>query len=238
MKSTIGKSLMMFLGLGLSTTALAKGISNDFDTLGGNQKIIDRAKALNSSRTVRVVQNRIVDRRLRLEIGGQFSGVAGGDSYLSSNSYGGQLEFHIIPQLSIGARYNQFNNQLTGEGQRQFQKATQIAANDGSGIVPKIDYPESSTIGTLTWYPIYGKLNMFDMGVTQFDLYLTGGYGTMKLSSGNTPTYTAGGGVGFWLAKHVSTRFELRWQGYKDQMPQGARQLDLTVATVTLGFLL
>ena len=72
--------------------------TQDMNNLGGNDQIIQRAQAIHSAQRVRVVQNRTVNRRMRLELGGQFGGAAGGDSYLSVRDAGAFAEFHISPR--------------------------------------------------------------------------------------------------------------------------------------------
>jgi outer membrane beta-barrel protein len=85
---------------------------------------------------------------------------------------------------------------------------------------------------------MYGKINFFDVSVVQFDIYSLAGAGTMQLSSGSTPTYTAGGGIGFWLSQHVTSRLEVRYQNYQDTVYTGSRNLNLIVANLGLGVLL
>jgi len=53
---------------------------------------------------VRIVQNRAVDRNLRLEIGANYGLVSGGDVYYRTQNLGANLDFHITPHWSIGAR--------------------------------------------------------------------------------------------------------------------------------------
>ena len=104
--------------------------------------------------------------------------------------------------------------------------------------MPDIDYPEQSIIGVATWYMMYGKLNFFDVKTVQFDLYSLAGAGTEKLASGDTPTYTAGGGIAFWMSNHFTSRLEARWQGYQDKVYTGTRDLNLIVANFGIGVLL
>lgn len=231
------KSLLFALAIVFSNLSAHADLGSDFDALGNNDKIINRAKTLNSNRTVRVVQNRIVDRNLRLEVGGSYSGIAGGDSYVNTNAFGAYGDFHITPQWSVGVRYNKYNNQLTSEGDRALSEAVASSQNGQKYQIPTIDYQKQSLAGTVSWYPIYGKLNLFDKAVTQFDFYLTAGYGQMQLSSGNSPLMTAGGGVGFWLMQHLSARFEARWQGYNDQQLNVSRRVDSLIAGLSVGFL-
>ena len=219
----------------LMATQAQASASSDLNGLGGNAAVIKKAKRFNSNNKVRIVQNRLVDRDLRLELGATYGPVANGSSYLSTQQYGGQLEFHIIPQVSIGARYLKSANSFTAEGQRMYDAAK---ASPGAPF-PDIDRPEEQWLATATWYMLYGKLNMFDAGITQFDIYSIAGAGQIKLAnSGVKPTFTAGAGVGFWWSKHFSSRLEARWQGYQDTVASGSRQQNTIVAQAGIGILL
>ena len=217
--------------------------TQDMNNLGGNDQIIQRAQAIHSAQRVRVVQNRTVNRRMRLELGGQFGGAAGGDSYLSVRDAGAFAEFHISPRWSVGARYIQHATMLTSEGDAVYTRAQSEYEAGGGFQVPLIDRPKNTLLGTVSFYPLYGKINLFDRGVTQFDVYLTAGAGQVNLGGSGTQStaVTAGGGIGFWLSQYISTRLELRWQTYNDKTSLHgleSRRLDLAIATASLGILL
>lgn len=233
------KFLLAALLLGACGASMAHAQS-DFDSLGSNEGILKRARALNTQQQVRIVQKRAVDRDMRFEIGGGYGGVAGGNSYLNTQYWNGQLEFHFTPRISIGGRYTQYSNSLSKEGQAQFDFARSAqAAGRTDFTVPEIDSPKASAIGTISYYPIYGKLNLFDLTVVQFDLYVIGGYGTMQTNNGNSPTWTGGGGVGFWWNKYITSRLEVRYQGFQDQTKfSGSRNVGMTVGTFGIGILL
>lgn len=208
--------------------------SNDLDALGGNEAVIRKARHFDSHNKVRIVQNRLVDRNMRLELGVNYGPVANGPAYLNSQDYGLQAEFHIIPQLSIGGRYLKSANSLTPEGQKMVDSAK---ANPGAPY-PDLDLPQEQWLATATWYMLYGKLNMFDLGVSQFDIYSLAGAGQIKLDSGSSSTITAGAGVGFWWSQHITSRLEGRWQTYEDHPYSGARRLNVIVAQAAIGILL
>lgn len=213
--------------------------AQDVDTLGGNEALVEKATALDPSNKTRIVQSRLVDRNYRFEIGGNYGGVAGGDAYLRTQNFGLAADFHISPRWSIGARYYDYGNDLTAEGRRTFDKARKAYSEGGqSYVIPDIDYPLQSTMGVITWYPVYGKTNLLDIGIAQFDMYLLAGGGQIKLSSGWTGVTTAGAGVGFWLTQHLSARTEIRYQNYKDQIITGPRNVNTAVATIGIGLLL
>lgn len=233
---TGGTLVVIGLILGLSNVASAQ---SGFDSLGSNEGILKRARALNTQQKVRIVQKRAVDRDLRLEFGLTYGGVAGGNSYLNTQPMTGSMEFHINPRISLGARYTQYANQLSKEGQSQFDLAREAqAAGRTDYTVPDIDLPKSSVLGTVSYYPIYGKLNFFDLTVVQFDFYVLAGYGQMELKSGGSQTWTAGGGVGFWWTKNLSSRLEIRHQAYQDKVYTGTRDVGMMIGTLGIGLML
>lgn len=215
-----------------------QALAASIEDLGGNKDLIRRARALDPDNKIRVVQNRTVDRTWRVELGVNYGMIAGGDPYVSTQNLGGNLDVHINPYVSVGARYYEHFNELTPEGQRIYDTARSNANNNQPYQKSDIDYPLNSTLGVISFYPIYGKLNFFDLGVGQFDLYVLGGYGQVQLQSGNSPTWTAGGGVGLWLNKYMSTRLEVRYQNYEDEISTGTRNLDMVVSHFSIGLLL
>jgi outer membrane immunogenic protein len=242
-KTSIKSAFFSVLALaivGLSSAALAQ---SDFDSLGSNEGILKRARSLNTQQQVRIVQKRAVDRDYRFEVGAAYGGSAGGNSYLNTQPIMGTLEFHVTPRFSFGGRYTAYANQLTKEGESQLE-AARAAKNAGRTdyTVSDIDLPNSSLMGTVSYYPMYGKLNFFDLTVVQFDFYVLAGYGTMEMKSGSSATWTAGGGIGFWWNKYVSSRLEIRQQGYQDRVttPSGlsTRDIGLTIGTLGIGILL
>ena len=118
----------------------------------------------------------------------------------------------------------------------------EAAAGNTNFRRPGVDYAKDTWLAVANWYPIYGKMNLFDSTVSQFDIYFLGGAGQVNLSSGTAPTYTAGAGVGVWFTQHLATRLEARWQGYQDRVWDGmetkARNIDQTLLTATVSFLL
>ncbi len=233
------KTHLILASLLISCTSFAKSTTSRVDTLGGNQKLADMASAMDPKNETRIVQKRIVDRNTTLEIGVNYGAVAGGDSYLNTQSLGASLDFHINPRWSLGGRYYDHTSQLTPEGQRVFQDARQAYNAGGrSYAIPDIDYPLRSAVGIVTWYPIYGKTNLLDWGIAQFDLYILAGAGKVELSSGWTDLATAGTGVGFWMTRHISARAEIRYQRYQDKIITGSRDINTVAGSLGLGFLL
>lgn len=209
-------------------------LMKDFDSLGGNDVLLENAKALNPDAEIRVVQDRIVDRRMRFELAPEFSSVLGGDSYNSTQNAGINAHFHFTPRFSVGVKYNYSVNKLRDEGEYLLSDMSV----DGKARIPDIDWPKQSTTLTVNFYPIYGKMNLYELGVVHFDVYALAGAGQIELKSGPTTSYTAGGGIGLWVSQHLTTRLELRWEGYKAKRFNGETDMNTTVAGVQIGYLL
>lgn len=212
--------------------------NKDVDGLGGNDALLEMSERLNPETKSRIVQDRIVDRHNRLEVGINYGGVMGGTTYLQTQNIGATLDFHLTPRWSIGARYYSFQNGLTPEGERVKDEALANNAVGNRATIMDIDRPQNATIGTINWYPVYGKINFFDKAIAQFDFYLLAGGGQIQLESGSTGLATAGLGFGLWMTKHVSARAEIRYQAYKDQIVTGSRDINSAAATVGLGWIL
>ncbi|MCB0412452.1 MAG: outer membrane beta-barrel domain-containing protein [Bdellovibrionales bacterium] len=234
------KSLIALLSLLVftSTAFAADDVLGDLDSLGGNKDLVRKARDLDPNNKVRIVQNRLVDRNMRLELGLNYGTVAGGDPYVSTDNVGGRIDFHFTPRFSMGVMYYQSSNDLSSEGQRVYNNAVAAQSSGKEYNYPDSDYAKETTMGVINFYPLYGKLNMFNTGIAQFDVYLLGGYGQVQLRSGAADTYTMGGGVGMWINQHFSARLEARYQAYEDTIASGTRPLDLTVLTAGIGFLL
>ncbi len=214
--------------------AEAADLLQDFDTLGGNDVLLEKAKALNPDAQIRVVQDRVVNRRRRVEFSPEFLAVLGGDAYNSTQSLGLNLHYHFTPQWSMGLKYSYAFNKLRPEGEYLIADTSV----DGKARIPEIDWPKQEAMVLLNWYPIYGKMNLYDLGVAHFDIYAVVGGGQVELKSGPTTSYTAGGGIGFWVSQHLSTRFELRYQGYSAKRFSGETAMNTTVGGIQIGYML
>lgn len=213
----------------------------DFDALGGNEILFEKAKDLQPETTVRIVQNRTIQKKYRFELAPEFSGVFGGDTYSRTKSIGLNVNFHLNYNWSIGAKYNTSFNSLTPEGEALMDQAiADYNANpqDPTASFPEINYQKSEALALVNWYPIYGKFSMFDAAVVHFDFYLLGGYGQMQLSKSSSPTYTAGTGLGFWVTNNFTTRMEMRYQNYNSEYLGVTKKMDVAVASVQMGWLL
>lgn len=225
--------MLILLIMGLFCSVASADIMQDFDSLGGNDQLLEKAQALRPETRIEVVQDRIVDRRNRLEISPEFTSVLGGDAYLETYTSGLNVQYHITPRWSIGANYGYANNYRTDE------------LNDLIGFkdknnqaVPEMDWMKQSYQATVNWYPMYGKFNLYDLGIVHFDVYAIGGIGEVELRSGKTSTWSTGGGIGLWWSQHLTTRLEMRYQTYTSKRFDGSTDMELTVASLAIGYML
>jgi outer membrane beta-barrel protein len=213
----------------------------DFDSLGGNTILLERARALEPDKDVSIVQQRTVDRRGRVEFAPEMSSVFGGQVYTSTKALALNANYHFTPRFSVGVKYSYFFNTLSDEGNALMDNAlADYNAHPQNPTVPypQLDWAKDEVMALANWYPLYGKINWFDKKVVHFDIYGLAGYGQVNLKSGSAPTYTAGGGIGFWFNPHLSTRLEMRYQTYTAQYFTGAKDLDLTVGSFQVGWML
>ena len=210
-------------------------MNQQFDSLGSDEAIIEKARALQPSNSMRIVQKREVDRNWRGELGLNYGFVNGSDSYIESRDWGAVAELHINPNWSVGFRYTDQKNEYTPEGNRAW--AAVLNKTPGASA-PDTDYVESSMMGVLSWYPIYGKISWLQSVVSQFDFYVLAGGSQAKMSQTTSPIYTGGAGVGVWWNNWVSSRIEVRYEGYKEQLNDGPKSVNSIVAQVGIGVML
>lgn len=216
-----------------------KDLKNEFSTLGDNREVVERVKNMDTHQKVRVVQNRLVDRNHRIEIAGNYAFNGGGDSYVKTQNLGALLEYHINPRWSLGAHYQKSYNTLTPEGENRLSAAlADQTVNKGSTMkYPAVDYPLETQLATISYYPIYGKMNLFDTGIAQFDMYIQLGYGKINLFSGTSDVMSVGLGSGIWLTQRITTRIEGRFQQYEDLLKTDRRNQNNFQAVASLGIL-
>ncbi len=235
----------LILSYALLMAALSPVISHadlmeDFDSLGGNDVLLEKAQAVKPETKVQIVQDRIVSRKNRHELNAEFSQIVGGFSYLSTRNVGANYNYHITPRWSVGAKYAYYFNELSPEGQAIVDKYDELTFGEDSekSFVPELDWPLQSYLALVNWYPIYGKMNLHELGILHFDVYLLGGYGNIELKSGETQTWTAGGGMGLWFSRHFTGRLEARYQTYQADTFTGKQDLNVTALSFNLGYML
>jgi outer membrane beta-barrel protein len=241
---TIGKQvkctfwiLSFLLSFSIKARA-ADELSESFDTLGGNQPLLDKARIMNPQSEVRVVQGRIVPRTIRHEVGLGYENFMGGDPYLTTQALGARYQFHINPRWSIGGHYFSAYNGLSKEGSNLINNDFQQRLPSTRRLIPEFDPIQQGYYASANFYPIYGKVNFLGLAIVHFDTYLLGGYGKIEMKSGTKDTYLYGLGVGAWLTQHWTSRLELRNQVYQVERFTGTTNVTSTILGLSIGYLL
>lgn len=223
---------ILFLFAWMQGSLAHADLMTDFDSLGGNQAIYQKAKDLEPDQKVEIVQNRVVDLSKRSEISPQYSRVLGGNTYVQTQALDLSYQFHFTPRWSAGVKGSYYFNELTKEGRAL------IDADATPEYVPEVDHAKYQWMVEGNWYPIYGKMNVLDLGIAHYDIYALLGAGQVTLKSGATPTYEAGIGFAVWLSQHLTSRLEVRYQTYNSQSLKGSTQNNLTETSLSMGYLL
>lgn len=237
-------AVLFVIGCVFSQGAFADNeILKDFDSLSGNDVLLDRASQLSPDIKTQVVQKRAVERPGRVELVTGYSDAFGGDAYVKTQMFGAGVNYHFNYRWSVGARYDYAFNELSAEGKNLIEHPT--CSSDGAGNVvcganvPALDYIKSSMIGTVNWYPIYGKFSLVDKAVVHFDIYAVAGGGQLSLRNGSTTAMTAGAGMAFWFSQHLTSRLEAKWLGYDaERLPGKKDHMDVTLGQLSVGYLL
>lgn len=151
------------------------------------------------------------------------------------------VQYHLNPRFSFGVTYQDFGSSLSVQGERAFREAREaFAAGGGLSSYPEIDPPQSLLMAQAYFYPVYGKLNFFDISVVQFDAHVNLGLGRMQLSQSESEYASLGTGVGVWINKNLSLRGDVRLEYYRDydSIYQTRRTLTPTLISLGLGVLL
>ncbi len=222
-----------------ANSAPSSPLKKEFQTLGDNKEVIERVKNMDNQQKIRVVQNRLVSRTNRIELAVDYGALFGADTYVKTSNFGAQLQYHLTPQWSFGVEFHKSYNKLTAEGQKQYDLAytSQQQNSASTQRFAGVDFPLETQMATVSFYPIYGKMNLFDSAIAQFDLYTLFGYGKKKLNSGDTNVLAAGLGIGVWLNNYFTTRLEIRYENYKDLLNIEPRAQDSITAIASVGIL-
>ena len=240
--------VVVFIGLLISSFAQAD-ILEDFDSLGANKVLLEKAQALHPEKKIEIIQGRIVNRRFRHEFSPEYEVVGAGDNpYFHTQSAGFTYQFHISPYWSVGVKYNYAFNQLTDEGDQVIKdgraKQDQILKDDPNSkdrpepFIPELNWAEESYVALLNWYPIYGKFKVLNSGIVHFDIYTHLAAGQIKLRFNDSELYQAGLGAGFWWSQHFTSRIEYKFSTYKTELYKKEDSVQTGNLSFSVGYLL
>ena len=236
------RTFFCFILIFYFTSVGQANLLRDLRALGGNEILFKKAKILTPEKKITIVQSRIIDRVLEHEFNFEVSHVLGGDSLLKTARFGLNYQFHIMPYLSIGLKGHVAFNKLSAEGDAFVQRAMTLY-NDFDQIeplVPDIDYEKYASYLVLNWYPLYGKFNLYDLGIGHYDIYLLAGGGGVWLRRSSAMSLLFGGGFGFWLANRFSLRLESKYETYKTTRlsTSSTQRLHIMTLSFSIGYIL
>src|SRR5690606_15814674 len=111
-----GRTSFAVLLLAIWPSFASADILDGFDALGGNEELLDQARALQPESEVRIVQERATPRWWRSELIMGYTNFFAGDVYLQTQSMDLGYELHITPRVSLGVQYFSAVNKLSSEG--------------------------------------------------------------------------------------------------------------------------
>ncbi len=219
----------LFIGLSLSFVSLLSYAESDLSKKLDSVNIpSDKVTPLLSTTDLYAVNARYSSLYRRHEItvlgGNNFTA----DSHMENRQVGGTYRFHINDDWSIGYKYSEYENKLSGAGKKLF--------NDQQ-LLPDTDYATKSTEGFVNYNTIYGKLRLTKKQIVYFDQYIALGYGEIALANGATQMYTADLGFSFWLGKNFSTRIGLKNELYRQSKRNGPENVHNAMGYLEFGYL-
>ena len=225
--------------------AIKTKLFKDFDSLGGNKDLFDNLNAMETSGKTKLslVQNRTVDRVARSEFALNYQSDFQGGTYLNTQGVGVGYYYHFNPRVSVSINTNYYFNNLTSEGQSLLDVGRQAQADDPFvSFIPSIDYPKSNYSVGLEWYPMYGKFNLLNQAITQFDLYTLMDLGQIQTLRTKSFYLAYGVGVGLWLSQKLSVRLEAVLQSYDvsgfESLNNRTRTKKVSSGSVSVGYML
>ncbi|MAF79027.1 MAG: hypothetical protein CME60_12770 [Halobacteriovoraceae bacterium] len=150
------------------------------------------------------------------------------DSHLDSKDIALSYRYHLNSDWSFGVRYTEYQNDLTGAGERLF---------DDQKLLPDTDYSVNAKEIFATYNTIYGKLRWSQETVVYFDQYISLGVGEMELASGKTNHALADLGLAFWIGKHMSARVGFKNEFYNQTQLTGKEFKANTFGYIEFGYL-
>ena len=218
-------SLLILIGLCSSISFANTGLEKKLESLNIPS---DRVNPLVVQEKLYVVNKRYSSLKNRHELslagGKNLIGDAHLDNTLASLAY----RYHINSKWSVGLRYSEYYNELSGSGKKLF---------DNRNLLPDSDFALNSYEAFVNFNTIYGKLRVSPSMIVYFDQYISLGYGNINLASGETQNLIADIGFSFWVGKHFSARLGMKNEFYEQQKINGNRNVHNAQGYLEFGYL-
>ncbi|OFZ23336.1 MAG: hypothetical protein A2X94_03815 [Bdellovibrionales bacterium GWB1_55_8] len=155
-----------------------------------------------------VVQNRLYTKAGKLEVG-SFFGMLSSDPFLSVQSFGGSVGFHLSEYLGL---------RLLGWKSQVSPSNALITFQETRGATTNTNEPRAFYGAEAAGSILYGKLSFLGKKIIYYDLHLLGGAGVTQTESGNYITPLLGVGQQIYLSKSLSLVVDYRLMAYRENL--------------------
>lgn len=229
-----------FIFLFISSLVLAEAqnpLLKDLNTLGENKFLVPYIKKTSTSSEVSVIQNRFYSRSTKQELLTGLAYITSGPAYFNTTGVSMLYKFYINSKWSVGIDYSYFSNSLSPAGLQIIKDGEAKLTNDPDfAFIPDLDFPKFSYTATASWYPSYGKFNLFNK-IMYFDLFLTSGVGQIVLKHKPSPLFLLSLGSSFWFTKKWTGRMELQSKLYKETWYSRKHNIMTTQVMLSTGYI-
>jgi|GEM_PF-1050061 len=161
----------------------------------------------------RVVQNRLYSKAGKISLG-VFGSSVSADPFLSIQALGASLDYYFSEYFGVGVwGYRAFTT--PSSALIQFQQQTNATTDT--------DYFNSFLGAQLKASLIYGKLSLLGTSIIYYDLYLTGGAGSLSTESGSYIAPTFGIGQQVYLNQHFALNIAYTGMIFSENVPEKVR---------------
>lgn len=218
-------------------SANSKSLLKDLNTLGENKFLSPYIKQTSTTSEVSVVQNRFYSRKNKQEILTGFSYGTSNPTYFKSMAASWAYKFYLNPKWSVGFKYSYFVNTLSAAGVQIIKRALKnVQKEPDLATIPDLDFPKSSYVATASWYPSYGKFNLFNK-IMYFDLFVSSSAGQIILKNKPSFLLSLSMGSSFWLTKKWTTRVEIQNKLYKESSYTQQHNILTTQLMLSTGYI-
>ena len=155
-----------------------------------------------------VVQNRIYTKAGKLEFGA-FMGFISSDPFLSVQSFGGSVGWHLSEYLGL---------RVLGWQTRVSPSSALLTFQETRGATTNTNEPKSFLGAEAAGSVLYGKLSLLGKQIIYYDFHLLGGGGVTRTESGSYATPLIGLGQQIYLSKAVSFVVDYRLMAYHENI--------------------
>jgi outer membrane beta-barrel protein len=169
---------------------------------------------------VKVLQSRFFKKTLRPELG-LIVGNIRDEAYLKTYTHGVRLGLFLTEWVGIDLQH-MTTTVKDSEDRKALSKLVYRPADQNDERTFVSPDPETNAVHKITDInfiaaPFYGKINLVDLMIVYFDLYVTGGISSVDTDQGRKTAFNIGIGERFYFSDSLSFRVDFRDRIYKEQ---------------------